>query len=243
MNFWLTLAVLVFLLLLLPYVRFVFIRTKSYLKIRRACRENGFTLTPAHALPFLSHNRSSVADFTVRANDNSRVYCVKMFGALRRLQTLYFVDDNRYLWERKIPLAGRNMLALVHTHTSRLHKHPTVDYVGDFDVTSVGRVIPVLLLCPAPMAVRRSKQILERHSTMERPTMFTPRKEFEYTVAGTQQRKGAVMDIFDALGSTDAIYDGEWVTGEYVFGTSAFCAELNCSCLTGDGRNSRGGTF
>ncbi len=231
MKFWLTLAGIVLVLFLFTYVRVLFIRIKSYLKIKRACRANGFTLTPAHALPFLSHNRAACADFTVRANDGSRVYCVKMFGALRRLQTFYFVDTDRYLWEQKIPLAGRNVHALVHTRVSRLHKRPQIDFAGDVDTSSAGRVIPVLLLCPAPMSVRSSTIVLERHSTMERTPMFTPRKEFEYTVAGTQGKNGSVMSVFDSLGGAKPLYDGDSVGDAYLFATSAFCMELNCSCL------------
>ncbi len=226
MKFWLTLAGIALALFLFTYVRFVFIRAKSYVKIGRACRANGFTLTPAHALPFLSHNRAACADFYVRANDGSRVYCVKMFGALRRLQTLYFVDGGRYLWEQKIPLAGRNVHALVHTRVSRLHKRPTIDFSGGAGADFAGREIPVILLCPAPMSVRTSTLVLERHSTMERTPMFTPRKEFEYTVAGTQGKAGPVMSVFDSLGSAKPLYDGDSVGDAYIFATAAFCAAL-----------------
>lgn len=231
MKFWLTLAGLLLFLFFLTYVRVGFIRIKSYLKIQRSCRANNFTLTPAHALPFLSHNRSSCVDFYLRANDNSRVYCVKMFGSLHRLQTLYFVDGSRYLWEQKIPLAGRNVHALVHTHVSRLHRRPPIDFAGTFDASFAGQKIPVLLLCPAPMAVRKSAVVLERHSTMERLPMFTPRKEFEYTVAGTQEKNGPVMSAFDHIGGAKALYDGDSVGDAYIFATSALCMELSCSCL------------
>ncbi|MGN1345820.1 MAG: hypothetical protein ACI4V1_03490 [Eubacteriales bacterium] len=229
MEFWYLLGGIVLALLLFPYLRLLFIRAKTSVKLRHACRKNGYTLLSAHPLPFLGRNNSGRPDFYIRANDHSKAYCVKLFGTVHRLSTLYLIEGDQYQWERSIPLAGR-IYSIVHTTRTAVRSRKPVDYTDGFDESSVGRCIPVLLMCPAPMAVRRTKQILQRHNTTERPPMFTPRKEFETVVHG-QHNRGAVMSVFDAEHTTDTLYDGSWVFNEYLFSTASFCAELFCSCI------------
>lgn len=230
MTFWYTLGGIVLVLLLLPYIRFFFIRLKSEIKIRLACRKHRYQLIPAHPFPFLCHSNSGTVDFYVKANDASKVYCVKLFGAVHRLQTLYMIEGNKYQWVRQIPLFGWFSYGIVHEHEYKIRDRIPIDYIGDFDEYSVGRYIPVLLMCPAPMAVKRAKMVLDQHSTQERLPMFTKRKESEYVVQ-RQRQNGAIYTPFSQMSVTDNIYDGTWITNEYLFSTAAFCNELFCSCI------------
>lgn len=230
MTFWSTLGCIVLILMSLPYLRFLLIRLKSSVKIRIACKKHGYTLIPAHPFPFFGRMNSETADFYVRANDASKVYCVKLSGAVHRLQTLYMIEGNKYQWVRQIPLFGWFSYAIVHEHESRIRDRVPVDYIGDFDEYSVGRCIPVLLMCPAPMAVKRAKLVPDHPSTQERLPMFTKRGQSGYTVQ-RQRQGGAIYSAFSAISVTDNIYDGAWVTNEYLFSTAAFCNELFCSCL------------
>ena len=229
MDFWLPLGGIVLALCLLPYVRFFFLRLKSSVKIRIACRKHGYTLIPAHPFPFLGRNRSGNVDFYVRANDASKAYCVKLNGAVHRLQTLYMIEGNKYQWVRKFPLYGWFSYAIVHEHESRIRDRVPVDYFGDFDEFSVGRCIPVLLMCPAPMAVKRAKLTPDSRSTQERLPMFTRRNSAP--VVQRPRQDGAICSPFSPISVTDNIYDGAWITNEYLFSTAAFCSELFCSCL------------
>jgi len=211
-------------LLLFPWVRCFFRRAVMAVRLRRRARANGWTFTPARPLWFLAANSGTSPDCFLEgeAAGKKRIYSVKLWASLRRMQNVYFIgaDPGTVRTRRVVPLAGRfaskfdSDLEEIVEGTggginlileSREKRRDPVDYW-----TRAGGgpyVIPVLLFCPAPLNVMESRVVPLSHSTVERLPMFT--KAAETTLA------------------TRRLFDGDLLHGrEYIFGTEAFCSEL-----------------
>ena len=229
----LTLLAAVLLILLFPYLLLALRRVKMALKMRRACRANGHRLVPLHFLWFWGFNFSPHPDFLVRTKDGRAVYTVKLFGAAHRLSNLYFVKtltgETECFTRRVIPLAGRfptmldedlhpipggNFSGVNFVHDSRRRVRRAVDYASPTEGERTAN-IPVLLVNPAPLAVRASEEIPVTPWTVERRPMFTKK---------TDRRLESVT-----------VYDGGLLhLREYVFSASGFIRELEDGKLPKD---------
>ena len=217
MTFWHTLGILVLVLMLLPYLRFVWVRIKAEIKIRRACARNGFRLIPAHPLPFFFPNNTGMVDFFVRKNDGSRTYCVKLFGTLWKRNTLYLIDGDKYQWKNEYmhlqKYVTRIPLMIFEPETG-IRKIRTVDYTAGLDESSAGQIVSVLMVCPVPLYIKRAETKMVVNDTVMRPSyLFEQHKEVEFKAAGKE------------------IYEGDWIFNEYLFTSSSFCNELFSSCI------------
>ena len=217
MTFWHTLGILVLVLMLLPYLRFVWVRIKAEIKIRRACARNGFRLIPAHPLPFFFLNNTGMVDFFVRKNDGSRTYCVKLFGTLWKRNTLYLIDGDKYQWKNEYmhlqKYVTRIPLMMFEPETG-IRKIRTVDYTAGLDESSAGQIVSVLMVCPVPLYIKRAETKMVVNDTVMRPSyLFEQHKEVEFKAAGKE------------------IYEGDWIFNEYLFTSSSFCNELFSSCI------------
>ena len=192
-------------------------------RLRRTARANGWTFTPARPLWLFAPNGGTAQDCRIEGEcaGRPRVYAVKLWASLFRMQNAYFIGDDpqSVRYKRIIPLAGRfggkygwelNEIAegtgggISMVTESREKKRDPVDYWGD--VPGEG-IIPVLLFCPAPLNVAEARVVPLTHSTAERLPMFT--KPADTTLA--------VRRLFDG----DLLHERE-----YVFGTEAFLSEL-----------------
>ena len=217
MKFWITLGSIVLVLCLLPYLRFIYVRIKAELKIRRACRRNGFRLIPAHPLPFFFPNNTGMVDFFVRKNDDSRTYCVKLFGTLWKRNTLYLIDGDKYQWKNEYmhlqKYVTRIPLMMFEPETG-IRKLRPVDYTAGMDESMAGQIVSVLMVCPVPLYIKRAETKMVVNDTVMRPSyLFEQHKEVEFKAAGKE------------------IYEGDWIFNEYLFTSSSFCNELFSSCI------------
>ena len=220
--YWIAGAFLV--LCLIPWIRVFFRRIVMAAKLRRTARANGWTLRALHPLWFLGPNGGTVPDcaFEGTAGGRHRIYSVKLWASLSRMQNAYFTgsDPQTVRYKRIVPLAGRfagrydwelNAIAegtgggISAVRESREKTREPVDYQS---LCGNGcEVIPVLLFCPAPLNVAEGRIVPLTHTTVERLPMFT--KAAETTV------------------ETKRLFDGDLLCGrEYVFGTEAFLSEL-----------------
>ena len=217
MKFWITLGILVLVLMSLPYLRFLSVRIRAEIKIRRACARNGFTLIPAHPLPFFFPNNTGKVDFFVRKNDGSRTYCVKLFGTLWKRNTLYLIDGDKYQWKNEYmhlqKYVTRIPLMMFEPETG-IRKLRPVDYTEGLTEENSGRIISVMMVCPVPLYVKRAETKMVVNDTVMRPSyLFEKHKAVEFKAAGKE------------------IYEGDWIFNEYLFTSSSFCNELFSSCI------------
>ena len=200
-------------------------RIRMALRLRRTCRKESHRLVPLHPFWFWGLNFSARPDFLVRTKDGRAVYTVKLFGVLRRLSNLYFVktaDGQLTYFERRVvPLAGRfptmldddlrpipggSVSGVNYMYDTRRRARREVDYASPTEGEHITN-IPVLLVNPAPLAVRASEEIPAEHWTVERQPMFTKKEPTRL--------------------ESRTVYDGELLhLAEYVFGTSGFIKEL-----------------
>ncbi len=212
------------LILLWPWLRCLLRRIVMAAKLRRTAAGNGWTLKPARLLWFLSPNGGTRADCFIRGKteDGERVYSIKLWASLFRMQNAYFIgsDPGTVRYKRIVPLAGRfggkygwelNEIAegtgggINMVTESREKKRPAVDYWSG--AGGAYEVIPVLLFCPAPLNVAEARIVPLTHSTVERLPMFT--RPADTTLS--------VRRLFDG----DLLHERE-----FVFGTEAFLSEL-----------------
>ena len=209
---------------LIPWIRCFFKRIVMAVKLRDAAKKNGWTFRPARPLWFLAPNGGTEADCFLegQAGRERRVYSVKLWASLFRMQNAYFIggDPQSVRYKRIVPLAGRfggkygwelNETAeetgggISMVVGSREKKRKLVDYLSRCGGSP--DVIPVLLFCPAPLNVAQSRVIPLTHTTVERLPMFT--KAEETTIESKR------------------LFDGDLLHGrEYIFGTEAFLSEL-----------------
>lgn len=199
-------------------------RIRMAFRLRRACRREGHRLVPLKPFWFWGLNFSARPDFLVRTKDGRVVYTVKLFGVLRRLSNLYFVkttDGRIECFERRVvPLSGRfstmldedlrpmpgSVSGVNYVYDTRRRVRREVDYASPTEDERIVN-IPVLLVNPAPLAVRAAEEIPAEHWTVERTPMFTKKEDFRL--------------------ESRTVYDGELMhNAETVFGTSGFIREL-----------------
>ncbi len=201
-------------------------RIRMALRLRRACRREGHRLVPLKPFWFWGLNFSARPDFLVRTKDGRAVYTVKLFGVLRRLSNLYFVkttDGRIERFERRVvPLAGRFATMLDEdlkpipggassgvnfVYDTRRRLRRPVDYASPTEGERIAN-IPVLLVNPAPLAVRASEEIPVSPWTVERRPMFTKKE--------------------DKRLESHTVYDGGLLhLDEYVFAASGCIKELS----------------
>lgn len=219
MKFWIPVACAVLILVLVPYIRFICKRINFALRVKNACRKNGYVFVPAHPLWIFSLNNSGHADFYCESKHDDRVYSVKLFGAVHRMTTFYFIEGTRYQWKRQIPLAGRGVVVgntpslggIIHTMKSRIKKWNQVDYYYNREEDWSKRIIPVLLGNPVPMEVKRAREVHKENLYIERPDLFGKEEKTE-------------------LKSED-VYDSDYVWDAYLFSARGFIRELEVSML------------
>jgi len=217
MEFWISLGGIVLVLCLLPYLRFIYVRIRAEIKIRRACGRNGFRLIPAHPFPFLFPNNTGKVDFFVRKNDGSRTYCVKLFGTLWKRNTLYLIDGDKYQWKNEYmhlqKYSGRVPLMMFAPETG-IRKLRPIDYTEGLSEADSGRIVSVMMVCPVPLYIKRAETKMVVNDTVMRPSyLFEKHKPVEFKASGKE------------------IYEGDWIFNEYLFTSSSFCNELFSSCI------------
>lgn len=208
-----------------PYFVLGVRRLKMAVKLRRACRAEGHRLVPLHPFWLWGSRSSAHADFLVRIRGGRAVYTVKLFSTAHRLANLYFVktaDGQLTYFERRVvPLAGRfptmldddlrpipggSVSGVNYVYDTRRRTRHEVDYASPTEGEHITN-IPVLLVNPAPLAVRASEEIPAEHWTVERQPMFTKKEPTRL--------------------ESRTVYDGELLhLAEYVYGTSGFIKEL-----------------
>lgn len=212
--------------LIWPWLRCGGKRIVMAVRLARAARKNGWTRIPARPLWFFASNLGARPDiyFEKRTEAVRRIYAVKLWASLYRMQNAYFVgpDPGKVRYRRVIPLAGRfatkfdwgleeltegtgGGINLI--RETRDKPRPDIDYWTAADGGTLSGVIPVLLFCPAPLNVGEAKVVPLTHTTVERTPMFE--KKAETTLV------------------TRRLFDGDLLhEREYVFATRAFCTEL-----------------
>ena len=82
-----------FVIFCFPFIRLFVKRISLVIRLKKACKEKGYSLVSVKPLWFLSLNNSKNCDFYIIKE--YEILCVKLFGLRRRDSTLVFMDDNK----------------------------------------------------------------------------------------------------------------------------------------------------
>lgn len=106
MEFWLTLALIIGVILILPIIRFVFKRISLIRKLKNACRKANATLICTHPLWFLGGRKGKRCEIHIETE--TELISVKLFQMLRRSSSLHLTENGEYYCEHCIiALFGR----------------------------------------------------------------------------------------------------------------------------------------
>lgn len=138
------------------YLRIFIKRCSLALKIKSTCRSTGATLRPTHALWWFGRNGGCCHDIEIELEN--KVLAVKLFAIKGRLSTLILGDNGRYTVKKYMMLFGRFNSASFPI-LSRERQMPAYTFAQD-----TGKpVTPVLLISPAPLAIKgRSGELGDR---------------------------------------------------------------------------------
>lgn len=92
---WLYALGIVILLLLVPYVRIFAKRILLVCKVQKCVKKSGARLVPTHYFWMFGSRRAVNCDFYIETKDT--VYSVKLFATKRRLSTLLFQSNGKYV--------------------------------------------------------------------------------------------------------------------------------------------------
>ena len=109
-NFWLSILLIAFVVMLYPLVRWFIKRILLFLKITIVCKKNKYKLHKNYTFWFFKDKHSKTCDFYIETKNE--VYSIKLFGVKRRASVLKFLENNKYFIRNYIILAGRSFLTL-----------------------------------------------------------------------------------------------------------------------------------
>ncbi len=121
MKFWIILICVIICILLYPFLRFLIKRIILFRKIKKLCKEKGFSLHSTHFLGMLARRNSKKCDFYIEAYDS--VYCVKLFNTPKWSNMLIFTDDNKYFFREIITVRATPFYS-----DKKLNKLPLYDF-------------------------------------------------------------------------------------------------------------------
>jgi len=126
MEFRVTLISAIAILLAYPYVRYFVKRISLRHRLARICRRKGYSIHGTHPLWWLGHKRGRACDFYIETPVH--ILSVKLFGLMRRTDTLVFTKDGCWLLRRFVAFASQIAILLRIPIEGRKHKIPDYDF-------------------------------------------------------------------------------------------------------------------
>ena len=155
MKIFMVILSVVFLYAAYPYTRIFIKRLILFCKLKRLCKNCGFTLIKNKLFWFLGRNGSREYDFFIETEE--KVFKVKLFSVKYKVSFLFFRSDSIYYTERYIMPLPRVFIPI----TSLKKRFPQI--TGNFEKKEewyIKSEIPVLLLNPVCTDVYLDKKIL-----------------------------------------------------------------------------------
>ncbi len=159
MDFWLFLAGIILLFIVIPYIRCFFKRLRCSRQIKRVCRDKGYILHKNHAFWFLGSNNGKRNDCYVETGNE--IFAIKLFGMIRKGKTLVFLEERGYFIRRFMAMEMR----LIYSFDGRVKELPKYDFEYNNANSVTGKHIrKILLVNPVPremrMQARNSKETI-----------------------------------------------------------------------------------
>ena len=145
MKFWIPFSAVIALLLLYPYFRFIFKRLSCMKRIKKLCRERGYSIHKTGLFRIFSSNRSKECDLYIETE--KEVYAIKLFGVLRRRCTLIIKENGDYFIRGYIVILSY-AANLTFPIDRRFKRFPDYDFENKFNGECNKPLKRVLLINP-----------------------------------------------------------------------------------------------
>ncbi|MBQ9133679.1 MAG: hypothetical protein IJX64_04010 [Clostridia bacterium] len=153
---WLSVFGIAAALSVLPYLRIFAKRVLLVLKMQKCLGKSGARLVPTHRLWMFGRKSTPRCDFYIETKDT--VYAVKLFATGRRLSTLVFQNDGKYVTRNEFAIfsyGGAHKLSF----DSRPHSLPRYDFQYRFaEDWYLKDFVPVLLVHPICYQIKQGEK-------------------------------------------------------------------------------------
>ncbi len=154
MNGYFYIAIIIVVLLLMPYLRIFRKRLSFYHRLKKICKQKNYHITGTHFGWLFSPWRYPRYDFLVEGN--RVLYPVKFFACPRRTDKLLFLSDTAFYRTRRLVLTGRVVPTAANMEIpSPIYHMPAYDFSIQRDLWDICEVKPILLIHPVCLEVRR----------------------------------------------------------------------------------------
>ena len=156
MEFWYTLIGIVALIIVLPYICFLFKQLICMRKLKTVCRKKGYRMHTTRLFWFLGRRQATNCDvFIETANE---VLAVKLFGIPRKRSTLILKDNGEYFIRRMIPFFSYASASLYKSN-SKSKPMPVYDFRYNYkDEWEIKTPRQILLVTPSTVEIRLQSQ-------------------------------------------------------------------------------------
>ena len=153
MPWWTYALIALAILLIMPYIRFLFKRVFLYSKLKSFCKREQLVFHKTSMLWWLGIKKHGACNFYIEAQDC--IYSVKLFPILKRKSCLHFLEEQKFYTEKFLILFG------LYGSTARFSFKSPIRTMGEIDFKYKFKkewkekmLIPILLFNPTCASVK-----------------------------------------------------------------------------------------
>lgn len=165
MEFWFLVIGIVVIYQGYPHVRIFFKRLGLRSKVKKKCREKGYSVQGTHRFWFLGGKNGKKCDCFIETEEE--LFAIKLFCLARHRRVLIFTDDNKFFIRRffqHVSMRGGYATGLMEIIES--DEKPIPEYIFDCNDKQVAEGKPLrklLLVNPVPMAIHMKPRRQEEY--------------------------------------------------------------------------------
>ena len=163
MPWWIYILIAIAIILLLPYIRFLFKRITLCVKVKSFCKKENLIFHRTGIFWWLGVRKSGRCNFYIEAP--KVVYSIKLIPTLKSKSCIHFFENRRYYIEKFLVLFGRWGSPALFSFKSKIRDMGELDFKYEFKKEwSAKRLVPILLINPSCNCVKlkggNSEQII-----------------------------------------------------------------------------------
>ncbi len=153
MRWWLCFSVAIAIILLFPYIRFIFKRISMHLKLKTFCKREGLTLHSTRPFWWLGVRRGGGCNFYIETPKT--IYSVKLFSTLSKQSCVHFLENRNYYIENFLVIFGSWGTSAKFSLKSRIRMMKSLDFKYKFnDEWNTKSLSQILLINPTCRAIK-----------------------------------------------------------------------------------------
>ena len=153
MPWWSYLLIVIAILLMLPYIRFLIKRISLCFKIKSFCKQENLIFHKTSVFWWLGVKKSGGCNFYIETSN--AIYSIKLFPTLNKQSCVHFWNNRSYYVEKFMVLFGTWGSSAKFSFKSRIHSLGEFDFKYKFnDEWSEKPLVPILLVNPICRSIK-----------------------------------------------------------------------------------------